>query len=280
MVKRHIYILPLVCGLLFSCNNQGGKQKNNQPIVLGDSSTIVTETDSSKLRDMVQDLNPDIPSHTVTDTPVAQQPATPPAADTAAGTAQTEQTTPSQQPAASAGKGLTIAFKQVTVFIPNITTRPNNRDLQKANGATYQLTGGNINGNALRILSGNVSSVSMRYQTMLSVKLSNGNMLPLDDLNHTTNWKEMKGSNNVYPISGLTANRLETAEPSAAQLRRAIEHAARRHRLSRTAQRELERDARNLSRHRLPVTLRAVMWKIDGKDASGHTYSKQVRMDM
>lgn len=277
-MKRHLHILSVACCLLalLSCGNDG-QQKSKGPIVLGDSSMIVTETDSSKLQDMVEDLHPVIPTHTQADTPKAQPQ---PAQDTTkADTAKAQPQEP-QQAVAPTGKGLTIAFKQVTLFIPNITVHSYNDNLQKANGATYKLTGGNINGNELRVLTGNVSDVAMHYQTMACIKLDNGGLLPLDDLIHTTNWKVMKGHNNVYPISGLVAGQLEAAEPSIAQLRRAIQHAARRHHLSRATERELERDVRNLSRHRLPVLLRAVMWKVDGKDADGRPYSKQIRMDL
>src|ERR1022692_2514778 len=50
------FALAAVAVVFFSCNSM--PSKNHGPIVLGDSSTIVTETDPDKLHDLVTDLQP------------------------------------------------------------------------------------------------------------------------------------------------------------------------------------------------------------------------------
>lgn len=295
-MNRSLAILSTACmlSLLAACGTDMGREKSHGPIVLGDSSTIVTETDSSKLRDMVTDLNPDIPSRTTTeDSAVEADQQDQPAATTdtaAAAIAASNKTATLQQPAEqpakpaanapATGNGLKMAFQQVTLFIPNIVTKTyHNQNLQNANGATYQLTGGNLNGNTLQVLSGNVTKVAMRYMTLVTLKDGN-DLLPLDNLTHTTNWQEVHGRGNSYAITGLQANRLELPDVSATVLRSAISRAARRHRYSRAEEREVLNDNRTVNKRNLVATLHAVMWKVDGKDSRGHQYSKQVRIDL
>ncbi len=57
-----LYIVLLAATVcLFSCKN--GPAQNHGPIVLGDSSTIVTERDQQRLQDLVTDLQPTIPEN-------------------------------------------------------------------------------------------------------------------------------------------------------------------------------------------------------------------------
>src|SRR4051812_21136662 len=108
---RYKYSLWWVGGIfLISCNNT--PSKNHGPIVLGDSSAIVTESDPKRLQDLVTDLTPDIPTNTTIDTP---NPA-PAAVDTAKKT----ETTKTQPAAFPAGNGLKAEFKDVSVMIPGI----------------------------------------------------------------------------------------------------------------------------------------------------------------
>ena len=67
---KYVALIP-VSVLFFSCNNV--QTKNHGPIVLGDSSTIVTENDPDKLRDLVTDLKPEIKTSDVKDSIEAAQ---------------------------------------------------------------------------------------------------------------------------------------------------------------------------------------------------------------
>lgn len=265
-----------ICGivLLFAACKDNSKQ-GGKPIVLGDSSSIVTETDPAYLGDYVDDIQiREIPKDTVA-------PETQAATDTTA--PQTTATTQPAQPAAPKGSGLTVGFKEVTVFIPGIKTKTyRNQDPIKANGATYQLEGGNLVGNQITVSGANVTRVSQRYITRVVAENDLGT-LNLDALGTTTSWSPLKGNGKTYAISGLEPNRLEADKANQNQIRNAVSRAARSKRMSRQNIQKWEQSVRNVrsvNQAPLSVELRSVMWKIEGKDASGKIFQKQIRIDL
>lgn len=279
MNKRFTHIALLGgLALLFSCKNM--PSENRGPIVLGDSSTIVTENDPARLQDLVTDLNPVIPSSEPKDTPVAAQNTTEPKpADTA------KKVTAAALPKVQApltGNGLKADFNTMSLLIPNVVAKQSgNPNLEHANGAVYTFVSGNINGNLIKVTA-NVTKVSQRYQTIVVLKNELG-VLPLDALSMTTHWEALKGINSIYRITGLDERSLEFTDADRGDIRDAVTRAVRRHHMSRKKQQEWERSVRNArtaNQRPLYVVLRSVMWKIDGKDANGKPFSKQVRIDM
>ncbi len=275
MKKSHIYLLPLLSLviLLYSCEDMGKKQHHGS-IVLDDSSNIVTETNTKNLQDMVTDLHPDIPvSSAAADTakPVEKKPVGDTQQHTVVGnTAQ-----------AVLPEGLNVAFKEILFSIPGINTKTyRKQNLEKANGATYELMSGSLNGKQIRIGNGTVSKVAERYQTIVVLKNDLGT-LPLESLSNVTDWEELKGKNNIYAIMGLS-EKLESADITSASLQKAIKIAGRKHHFSRRTEQEWIRSLRNTrnNRHNITVALRSVIWKVDGKDAAGKNFSKQVRVDL
>ena len=260
--------------LLASCADSGNEER--PPIVLGDSSTIVTETDSAYMSDFVSDIQlQQIPEDTVSSTA---------ASDTArdSATSATEPDNSKQSPAPNE-KGLSIPFGEVTIFIPGIEVKSyRQQDLARANGVSYQLTDGTINKNELRLSGATIQKVSQRYITGVIAKNELGT-LTLDALNSTTDWSTIKGADNVYPITGLDPKNLVARKSTPAQIKAAVSRAARNKRLSRKELRKWEasvRNVRSLNQKPFIVVLKSVMWKIDGKDAKGRSFSKQVRLDM
>lgn len=266
--------------MLTACNDP--KNKSHGPIVLGDSSTIVTETDPVHLQDMVQDLRPAVEQSLDTTTAVAE---TKPPKDTVKPTAGTpppqEKTPPATPPP---GNGLNIAFKEVTVFIPNITTRSYGRqNLENARGASYELSTGNIAGNQLKILNGTVQKVTQRYQSVIA--LQDGNRtLQLESLGvHASDWQTLKGNGNSFSITGLESSRLDYIEAGAAAIKNAVTQATRKARMSKNEASEWQNLSRNVrSAEKAPCTilLRSVAWRIEGKDTKGKTFNKEIRIDL
>ena len=279
MNTRFTYSVLIACSvfLLYACKNV--TSKSHGPIILGDSSAIVTERDPQKLEDLVTELHPVIPPSednkdnavTTKDTIVRAH------LDTikkgsSLGVRQVEMTT----------SGLKADFKEISVLIGNVNAKQSgNLNLQHANGAVYTLTNGSINGNILKI-TGNVTKVSQRYQTIIILKTGGVN-LAIDALTNTTDWKTLPGGNDMYRISGLDPSSLEYADDGPAAIRNAVSKAAKRHRINRNKTQELVnslRNARAANQKPLYVMLRSVMWKIDGKDERGRSFSKQVRIDI
>jgi len=283
MRTRIFYLLLVICGIGTACNDANSNKAAGKPIVLGDSATIVTETDPQYLKDFVADIQPakqqepEVPADTAK--PAAQQ-------EPAPEQAQPEQATaaPKEEALAPQANGLNVAFKDVSILIPNIETKGTGRqrDYKNANGASFQLEDGKLNGNQIKITSGNVQKVSQRYQTVIVIKNNLGE-LPLESLSNTTNWQPLNGRGNSYTISGLDNRHLDYIKATPAAIRNAVTRAARNHRMSRaTEQKWLNsiKHVRVANQPPMAVMLRSVMWKIEGKDARGRNYQKQIRMDI
>lgn len=284
MSTRITHILIAACALfLASCSNT--PSKNHGPIVLGDSSAIVTEDDPQKLKDLVTDLKPDIPppsdnKDTAATPATAAQPVQP---DTdknkKAAAAPPQAPPPAQLPNTP---GLRADFKEVSVLVANLGVKQaGNPNLHNANGAVYTLTGGNVNGTTIKV-TGNVTKVSQRYQAVVMLKTDNG-VLPLESLSNTTSWEPLKGGNGTYHITGLDAASLDAPDADGDDIRSAVTRAAQRKRMNHKKLQELlssVHHARNVSQRPFSMTLRSVMWKIDGKDAQGKPFSKQIRVDV
>jgi len=262
---------------MYSCNNMPAQ--HHGPIVLGDSSTIVTEKDPQKLQDLVTDLQPNIPESKDTAQPTAQT--TPPQKEQDTVKKPTTPDPPKVQPTADA-PGLKADFKDVSVLIPNVNAKlSGNPNLQRVNGAVYSFISGNINGNLLKI-NGTVTKVSQRYQSVVVLKNDMG-VLPLEALSTTTSWESLKGMNGIYRITGLDEKSLEYPDANRGTIQNAVRKAAMRRRMSRRKVQEWVgsvHNVRSANQRPLTVMLRSVMWKIDGKDANGKMFSKQIRIDI
>ena len=268
---------------MFSCKN--AETHSHGPIVLGDSSTIVTEADPQRLQDLVTDLKPNITSSEPKDTEetAAKTPPKGKAPDTARKAAPVAAKQPAPAaPAALNGNGLKADFNIMSLLITNIAAKLSGKpDLSHANGAVYTWQSGTINGNLIKVTS-NVTKVSQRYQTVVVLKNELG-VLPLESLSNTTDWEPLKGLNNIYRIAGLDDKSLEAPEANRSDIHAAVSKAAKRHRFSRRKVQDWEASVRNVksvNQKPLFVTLRSVMWKIDGKDAAGKVFSKQIRIDI
>lgn len=272
MSLRSIFIFNILL-LLSSCSSD--KNQNNGPIVLGDSSTIVTEEDPKYLSDYVDDIQlRTIPKDTIVQEAEQEIKAT--EENKLEEAKQTEQTEPIAQ-----GKGLTVPFKEITVFIPEIETKSYRKQNPKqANGATYQWLDGRISGNQLQVSGATITKVSQRYLTRVVAKTELGT-LALDALNSLTDWEPLKGNGKTYTITGLENPRAKNVTPS--QIRLAVSRAAKNKRMSRQNIQKWERavrNARSLNQKPFQIIVRSVMWKIEGKDDNGKNFQKQVRIDI
>jgi hypothetical protein len=278
MNTRVLLVAFFAGSMVTSCDNI--QPQKHGAIVLGDSSTIVTEKDPQKLQDLVTDLQPVIPTAEIKDTVKTEQPA---AAQKAPDTAKKAIASLSPKaPPILSGNALTIDFNIASMVIANVTAKQaGNPDLSRANGAVYTWISGVINGSLLKVTA-NVTKVSQRYQTVVLLKNELGT-LPLESLSTTTSWQPLKGSDNIYRVSGLDNKSLDVPDADKRIIRNAVQKAARRHRMSRRKTGEWEESVRNVrsaGQKPLYVILRSVIWKIDGKDANGKIFSKQVRIDM
>jgi hypothetical protein len=278
MRKRSISVsLFIAAAFMFTAcdNSSSNKKSEGEAIVMGDPSTIITEKDSAHLRDMVADLKPEELALPIDSVP-------PKKADTVKAAGTVAEKTADKAPAQNVS-GLSIAFKEVTILVPGVTAKlAGKTNLEKANSATYQLTDGKINGNGIQVSGGTITNVSMRYQSEVSIK-NNLGTLELDALGSTSGWKTIKGNNGSYNITGLNDNQLATAKITPGAIKNAVSKKARQRRMNRKTEQQWQASVRNVrsaNQKPMDVSLRAVMFKIDGKDKAGKSFSKQVRIDL
>lgn len=271
-----IYILLLLLPVLSACNDSDNPTGQMPPVKIGDPATIVTETDPQYLVDIVPDLNLN------TGRPVTiastQPDSIPPAADTAQASA-----TETVATAAPAGKGLKVPFPQVEFFIPGIETKTYKEpNLETDYGASYELTEGTLVGNKIYIQGADIENVYMRYQTII-VARNNLGTLPLESLRKLTEWEKQKGNNGVYEINGLDPNKLQGLNVSNKAIRNAVSRDAKSRNWTRSGiQKWLNSvgNVKNSTQQPLHTELRSVMWKVNGKDANGRPFTRQLRIDV
>jgi len=280
-MKLRTYSFWIALIFLTACTDDRTNQSHG-PIKLGDSATIVTESDPRYLKDYVPDLHPVMEKVEQPDEPTATKTETP--AEDTAKSAETAANTTTATPAANTVNGLNVAFKEITLSIPGIAGRTYQKgDLQNARGASYELTSGTLAGNKLQASGGTVQKVTQRYQTVLSLK--NGNdVLLLESLgNFSSAWEPLNGNNGVYPMANLEPAKLGFKDLKPAAIANAVQQAARRKRLDRKATQEwlnLTKTVKTTNAAPCAVVLRSVNWRITGKDAAGKTFNKELRIDI
>lgn len=262
-MRRSLLSLTAIL-FLFSCKEPA--KKEHGPIVMGDSSMIVTETDQQFLTDIVPDLQGK-------DSASKTDPAAAPVADTSNSH---QPATPAAQ--APAGNGLTMTFKEVTVFIPGISTNPKSKDLTKANSAAFSLADGNLAGNTLQFSSGQVTKVSQRVQTGVVLKQGNESLALSSLAGSTSGWTVLKGNSNNYMITGLDSRSLQLPNIAASAYQSAIQKAGKANRLSQKQTQDWINSMRNgrAANHAQPTpVLKSVTWKVEGKG-----FTKEIRIDI
>ncbi len=267
---RSLFFAACLCMAFIACNAPD-QFKSRGPIVLGDSSMIVTETDPQYLGDMVADLQP-----------VAPQPVLPPQPpDTARQADTTRQTT--ALPPATQEDGLKVDFGEIHVLIPDIETTSFSGSISNSKSAAYMLTGGKIAGNRLRFTgSGTVTRVTQRYETVLAIT-GKSEKLVLESLSYTSGWQTLKGNKDAYIISGLEDAKLQYVKATQSTIRNAVTKTTRANKMSRQEQQEYlnaVKKVRAANQKPMTVVLRYVIWQISGKDSKGRDFNKELRMDM
>lgn len=274
---RYSLILAIVSVLFVSCKND--KKVSHGAIVLGDSATIITETDPTFLEDYVADIKlADTISQSSAPQPTEE---TNPVAKDTVKEIKVPQPTEVATPTQKHIEGLTIDFKEVSVTIPQIEVRSfKNQNAKVLNGVSYQLVSGKLQGNQLIFKNATITKVSQRYITTL-VASNGGDKMELENMEYTSPWTVLKGKNN-FAINHLDPNQLAHKNTSVGNVRNAISRSARANRYSRKELNEWEQLAKkvkDVNRAPISVALQSVMWKIEGKDRNNKPFSKEIRLD-
>lgn len=267
-----------VCFAVASCSNNNSHQTHAGAIVLGDSSTIVTEKDSNYLKDQVADLEPQATTNTKTDSTPTQS-ATPPASPAIPAAADTKT---SQSLAAAQPDGFLIDFGQgFQAEFSGIKTKSFQRqDPTKGAGVSYSVTSGDITQSNLSVSGLKNMQVRQRYQTSLYL-VSGREKLHLQTLgSYLSGWNTLKGYQNTFALNKL--QHLTFKAVSHATLENALRREARARRFSRQKlDFWLKAIRRTRSANDAPcrIELDNAQWQISGQLSNGRNIHKSIRMD-
>lgn len=269
MTLRALSALAAVFVFASSCDNLSRQSRG--PIALDDPATIVTETDSTYLQDMVPD-----PAF---DEPAASSP--PPARDTMAATAPPRDTVAAAAPpkpaTAPSPAGLTADFGDVQVILPAVAARDASKSVRGARSAAYTLSGASFSGKTMSVRGGTAKRVQQRTGYSAVVEIGGKNVLLSDISTMYTGWQPLSGKGGDYTLASTSPPAIKV---SLTTVRSAVQKAARKQRLDRKAEQKLLASVKSLSSPPLSLVPRAYTWKIDGTDAKGKAFSKEVRIDV
>lgn len=262
--------------ILLSACGANQEQQSKGAIVLGDSTTIITEKDSQYLKDDVLDMEPLEPTKpaTVEPAPVPKDTTTKDNTNTTSST----NTTPLE-------KGFVVDFGEAKMVLAGLEANDARKQNPKQDaGLTYVLKSNDISvGN---VVFHNVKSVNVkqRYQTKLVLKSTLGTV-DLKDLGlYTSDWKALNGKTAAGKES-FALNNLNNLTYASVNNNKITNAADRELRKLRTSSRNIQawmkeiKKARNAQDKPCEVILDNVQWQVSGTDTKGKTFQKTIRVD-
>lgn len=266
-----------------SCNDQQSNP-SAQPITLGDSSMIVTETDSQYLKNVVDDIEPVAQKATTTapskpEAPVAAAPAP---------VAKPADTTPAPIAAktttANASKNdFVLNIKNNTqIVFKNIATREfRNQNPETQHDLSYLIINGSFDKSQLEIHNGTLTDLQYKAATAYYVKTSQGEIELTSLKGETSNWQKMPTKGNIASLPSATINNSKTI--ATAQLQAAIEKAINNKKYKASVKDKLRKElagVKSMNHNLISVKAEHYLLSISGKDSKGANFKKVIRFDL
>lgn len=281
MSKPYTITVFTLFTIAFSACDSKQQAHKRGTIVMGDSSTIVTETEPQYLQDNVQDFV--LVPNTDTNTPKATIPA-----DTVASrTDSSINRQPAKEDAGSTNaQGIRAPFEGLDISLSGVTGKLGaNVDWHKSRGAAYTLTSGNLDNTTLNIKGPKQVSVEQRTETMLMIDDGSGKEVLSTMPGIMSDWKTLKadGKNN-YNIRDLGNKDLVYEEKiNTSKLQKAVQRYVRQHGMSKKEQQELLRKiktAKSYKQSPLSVVVSTVIWRITYTNNKGQDITRELRIDV
>jgi hypothetical protein len=271
----YTYLASVILLAATSCGDSS-EGSNKGPIILGDSATIVTETDSQYLKDEVMDIEPRRVYQADTSVSVTRpkEPVAQPARDTAVAAK------PQQVEA-----GQSIDFGGAKVVLAGLKLRePRKQNTVQEDGLSYTLNSGDLGTSRLLVYGAKNITIRQRYQSKLVLKSSLGTV-DLRDLGlYTSGWNNITGSatGNAQSFGLNSLSRIAYAQVNNNKIKNAADRELRKRRTnSRTIQNWMKEIRRVRSGNDKPceIILDNVQWQISGTDEKGKPFRKTIRVD-
>lgn len=262
-----------------SCNEQ---QSNTsaQPITLGDSSMIVTETDSQYLKNLVEDIEP------VSQTKKKEDTTPEPSKETVTTQSQTVQNTPVAPTASSANVGksdFVLNIKNNTqIVFKNIATKEfRNQNPESQNDLSYLITSGSLDKSQLEIHNGTLTDLQYKVATAYFVKTSQGEIELTGLKGEASNWQKIPTKGNTASLPNTTVNNSKNIP--AAQVQAAIEKAINNKKYKSSVKDKLRKElaaVKSINHQLISLKPENQQLTISGKDSKGTSFKKIIRFDL
>lgn len=278
LLYRKALQLFVLFGTLFclgACNEPGSSpQQVNRPIVMGDSSLIVTETDPKYLEDMVSDLAP-LENAGLKELGKEEKKAT--------NLVDTPKTRAEMPVATLSGPAFKIDFGQgVVLTFSGLETREfQTQDPVKNSGVSYGITKGDISQSTLQVIGLKGSKIAYRYQSYLALQ-EGSRIFPLKSLGvYLSDWVEQSFDNGSLKLTSL--NQPLFKKVTVQEIKNAINPSANQQRMSVATKGDWTKLAQGLkSPESAPAIIKIenVQLKLSGSTQEGHAFFKTIRMDV
>lgn len=266
---KHRILIPLLLFLLTACKDKPGE---NKPIVLGDTSTIVTETDERYLENTTDDISPaNRKSSEGKITSIMMQ------VDSAKSVQKLEEENESVPL-----NGFTINFSECEVVFNNLSAHAikNTQDERTSNSVSYVVDGGRISDMNLQVKGLDEAKVEQRLFTRLSAAGQDEDFVLNDLGKFISQWSELAGKDFKYVSLG--DNSLQFFNVDHTKIKNAVDREVRKKKKSRQEiQAWMNLIAKTNSYTDAPCKIQLVsaQWRIIGKKG-GKRVQKLIQFDI
>ena len=214
--KRYTYGMLLSGVIMLHACGDDKKSSSNQPIILGDSSSVVTETDSQFLYNQTEDIAPN--NHKSSSKKIAQMMVQ---VDSLNATKKLEETPVSQTPLL----GLTVSFEDFDVIFNNLSAHPSKRDpdARKSNNVSYIYDGGDFQEMKIQVKNLHEVSVEEKLVTKLTAVTQNERFVLQSLGTYSSSWYTLPGKENLFISTGK--NSIQFNDVNQAKLKTAFTNA-------------------------------------------------------
>lgn len=271
MKKKYLYIFSSILSVFFfSCKEQNVDKK---PIIIGDSSLIVTERDSQYLQNFTEDIEPNKKKNS--EAHISQM-------MVQIDNLNTSKKIENEPETNEKLKGFTIHFEQCDVVFEGISAHAINlsQNERSTNSVSYLLDLGNVLETKLEVSNLSDVNVEQRIFVKLAVEQSDERYILNDLGKYSTQWFPLAGKNNRFISVGT--NSLQFSEVDHEKIKNALDRELRKKKKDKQEiKRWLDLIRNTKSYNDAPCTIVPVgaQWKIIGK-LNNQTVRKLIQFDI
>lgn len=269
-MMRTSFLFICLVSLLSSCEN---KLKDPKPIVLGDPTTIVTESDTTYLRNFTNDISPVAKKSSESQiTKMMVQ------VDSLKNTKKLEEETNAHVPI----NGFTINFAECSLIFNGIYAHALNesQDERKSNSVSYLKDGGELTDMKFQV--NNLTEIKTEERITVQLAIVNGDeQFVLQDLGKfTTQWYPLAGNQNTFISVGT--NSLQFNSVDNRKIKLALQQELTKKKKNKAEQEKwmsLISSTNSYSEAPCKLVIRSAQWRVIGK-SDGKRVQKLIQFDI